>query len=320
MDNVKSNPLVSVIMPAYNAEQYIGSAVRSVLEQTYSNFELVIIEDCSTDSTLQKIEEIRDTRIKLYRNEQNCGIAASTNKGLDICKGKYVALLDDDDVAMPERLKIQIDYLEAHKDIDILGGKSIVIDGGGNIIDYGITTLNNPNYIKATLLFKNIDFCNSTAMIRKDFIARNGLRYENNCYGMQDFKFYIESSKVGKLTSINQFLLKYRKHEQNETIKMFQDFPEKRAEKYAEFQKISLNESGYFLDESHMNIIHKALAERGGHCDSFEEIELLYQAFGEILKQARKMDIDYYDELNILCKKNFTMLLAKMELWEDTGV
>ena len=97
--NMDKKPLVSVIMPAYNGEKYIGAAIESILNQTYDNFELVIIEDKSTDNTLKVIQEYNDSRISLFLNSSNRGIAYSTNLGIAKSKGEYIALLDDDDLA-----------------------------------------------------------------------------------------------------------------------------------------------------------------------------------------------------------------------------
>ena len=93
------NPLVSVVMPAYNGEKYIGESIESILRQTYDDLELIIVEDKSTDHTLQVIQTYSDTRIHLYTNERNLGISYSTNFGIDHSNGKYIALLDDDDLA-----------------------------------------------------------------------------------------------------------------------------------------------------------------------------------------------------------------------------
>lgn len=98
-------PLVSVIMPAYNGEKYIGDAIESILNQTYDNFELIIVEDKSTDHTLDVIHGYEDSRISLYLNECNRGIAYSTNLGIEQSKGKYIALLDDDDMSASRRLE-----------------------------------------------------------------------------------------------------------------------------------------------------------------------------------------------------------------------
>ena len=105
-------PLVSVIMPAYNAELYIEEAVRSVLNQSYTELEVIVVDDCSTDRTVDRLKNIKSDRLKVYHNENNAGIAYTTNRCIKFAKGRYFALLDDDDIAEPERLELQVDYLE----------------------------------------------------------------------------------------------------------------------------------------------------------------------------------------------------------------
>lgn len=295
-------PFVSVIMPAYNADRYIGSAIDSILAQTYTNFELIIIEDCSTDKTLEVIRQYTDSRIKLLENQINRGIAYSTNRGIDCAKGKYIALMDDDDIAVEERLKLQTEYLEKHTEIDVLGGRSNEMDEEGNLIRWGGIPRNNPKYIKTILLFRCMDFRNGTTMIRKSFIDSYNLRYHEDCYGMQDFKFFIDSSKVGNISTIGNLLMYYRVHDNNETKKRMRNSRDQRKQKYAEFQRDSLKASGYILDENKLSIINKALAEYDGGCENKEELEALYEAFREIMKQAKGMDVDYYRELEHYCK------------------
>lgn len=295
-------PLVSVIMPAYNAEKYIEDAICSILNQTYTNVELIIVEDCSIDRTLDVIHKCKDNRILLVQNQENKGIAYSTNRGISLAGGNYIALMDDDDIAAADRLDLQVKYLEEHAEIDILGGRSIDIDSQGKILHRGGIPRYNPKYIKAVLLFKCMDFRNGTAMIRKSFIEEYNLQYQDNCYGMQDYKFYIDSSKVGNISTIENVLLYYREHENNETKRRMQEYKEQRANKYAEFQRESLKLSGFKLDERRLSIINKLLAECDGGCNNREELQQLYEVFGEILRQARELQIDYYEELKCYCK------------------
>lgn len=295
-------PLVSVIMPAYNAEKYIEAAICSILNQTYTNLELVIVEDCSTDKTLDVVCKYTDSRITLIQNEENKGIAYSTNLGIKLARGKYIALMDDDDIAAEDRLDLQVKYLEEHTEIDILGGRSIDIDSQGKVLRRGGIPRNNPKYIKAVLLFKCMDFRNGTAMIRKSFIEEHNLQYQENCYGMQDYKFYIDSSKVGNISTIDNVLLYYREHGGNETKRRMQEYKEQRRKKYAEFQRESLRVSGYKLDESRLVIINKILAEYDGGCNNREELQQLYEVFCEILRQARGLQVDYYKELECYFK------------------
>lgn len=306
-------PLVSVIMPSFNAEKYIEEAIDSILHQTYNNLELIIVEDKSTDETLNVIKKYKDNRIKLLCNKCNMGIADSTNRGIRESKGKYIALLDDDDIAEKDRLCLQVDFLEQHTDIDILGGRTTFIDSNGKIMDYSNIPRNNPKYIKSVLLFNCIDFVNGTAMIRKKFIVENNLYYKNNCYGMQDYRFYIESSKVGKISTLSNFLLRYRIHEGSETEYIFKTYTKERAKVYASFQRYSLWESGFRLDENELRLINKVLAERNGKCESKKEFKELYWIFKKILKQGKAMNIDYFSELQHLCKVKLSEQIIRID-------
>lgn len=315
--NQDKGPLVSVIMPAYHSEQYIGPAIESILNQTYGNLELIIIEDGSADRTEAVIRSFKDTRIRSFNNKENRGIAYSTNLGLRESRGSYIALMDDDDIALEKRLEYQVQYMDKHKDIDILGGRSIKIDGQGREMGFGNTPRNNPNYIKAVLLFQCMDFINGTAMIRREFIVKNGLEYQENCYGMQDFKFYIDSSKLGKISTMDQFLLKYRVHDGNETKRRKESFKAERAGTYARFQRESLRRSGFKLDEPSLSLIHKVFAEDTGHCGSIEELKEFYRVSNTILQQAREMNIDYFDELRHVLATKLSKQLMNWEFWES---
>lgn len=295
-------PLVSVIMPSYNSENYIDEAIESVLEQTYENWELIIIDDASTDRSTEIIKTYKDKRIRLLCNEINKGISESTNKGIKKSRGKYIALLDDDDIAEKDRLTLQVSYLEMHTEIDILGGRTTLIDKSGDVIDYSGIPRNNPKYIKAVLLFSCMDFWNGTAMIRREFIENFHLYYKNGCYGMQDYRFYMESSKVGNISTIPQFVLRHRLHSGSETNRNFQLFQKERKDVYAKIQRDSLRKSGFCLTEDVLAFINKVLAENNGKCDSIHELRQLYWIFYELLQQGKEMGIDYLDELGHVCR------------------
>lgn len=309
-------PKVSVVMPAYNAEKYIGRAVESILNQTYTDLELVIVEDGSTDNTPEIISSYHDSRVKLIWNNQNRGIAYSTNLGIEKAKGSYIALMDDDDMAAKDRLELQVEYLEEHPDIDILGGRAAKIDEEDHLIAYFNTPRSNPLYIKAMLLFNNLDFANGTAMIRKQFIETNNLRYRDNCYGMQDFRFFIDSSKKGRITSIDRVLLYYRLHDHNESRRNHTVYEQERRKTHALFQKESLRASGYKLDGNDIEIINNAIDEMGGMCKTAGELKKLYVVLNKIMLQARTMKVDYYKELEIICKKKLGENIMKLNIFE----
>lgn len=305
--------MVSVIMPAYNAEKYIGKAIESILTQTYTDLELLIIEDASTDHTLEIIKTYKDNRIRVFENSKNMGISFSTNIGLRESKGEYIALMDDDDIAVGKRLEIQVNYLDEHREIDILGGRSAIIDENGDLLDVEDHPRNNPKYIKSVLLFHCLDFRNGTTMMRRAFIKKHDLYYRENCFGMQDYKFFIESSKVGNISSVDKVLLLYRIHGLNETQKEIHENREGRAEKYFEFQCDSLKSSGFQLDEKGKLLIRNFLKEGGGVCGSYEEFKELVGVLAEILKQAKSMEVDYYKELEFYCRSLAAMQIIRMK-------
>lgn len=112
MDEIMENELISIIMPAYNCAGCIGKTIQNIIEQTYSNWELIIVDDCSTDGTIDIITSFRDTRIRLCRNEKNMGAAVSRNKALREAKGRYIAFQDSDDLWEPNKLEIQLKYMK----------------------------------------------------------------------------------------------------------------------------------------------------------------------------------------------------------------
>ena len=123
-----NNPLVSVIIPAYNANGFLSDAINSILNQTYKNLEIIIVDDGSTDETpkILKIFAKKDQRIKIIRNKRNLNIANSLNIGIKSAKGNYIARMDADDISLPHRIKNQMNYLHKHPEIVILGVKSIL--------------------------------------------------------------------------------------------------------------------------------------------------------------------------------------------------
>ena len=300
--------LVSVIMPAYNAEKYIGKAIESILNQTYDNLELIIIDDNSEDNTVNVIQAYSSKKIRFFKNEINMGISYSTNFGIKQAAGKYIALQDDDDISEIDRIEKQVLFLDNHYDIDVLGGGCVFIDGNDVFIKAGVTPRNNPNYIRAMLLFNNLDFVNTSMMCRKDFLVVNNLWYEEACYGMQDYLFYIKASKVGRISSVPDIIVKCRLHDKNSTNLYFTNHEEERANKYMEFRKYSLNESGFLLSKKDMYFLNRVLAEKNKQINGYEEWIHMKEIFKSLLSQARDNNVDYYDELLIVEKK----LLAKL--------
>lgn len=206
--------LVSVVMPVYNGALYLKEAVDSIISQTHTNFELIIINDGSTDNSEEIILSYDDTRIRYIVNEKNSGICVTLNKGLDAAQGKYIARMDCDDISVPERLQKQLEYMEQHPSIGVVGSDIIVF--GEGIQERLFTFEHDKNCCKAGLLFHTC-FPHPVVMIRKSLLDEHNLRYDDEYRGLEDFELWYRISKYSEVTNLPYPLLYYRKHKSQET-------------------------------------------------------------------------------------------------------
>ncbi len=297
------NPIVSVVMPAYNGEKFIKEAVDSIVNQTISNWELIIVDDCSTDNTYAILQTYKDDRIKIQQNSVNRGISYTTNRAIDLSHGKYIALLDDDDIAPKDRLAVQVTYLEEHADIDVLGGRAIDIDENGNYLKQEKEPLHNPMLIKAYMHFVNRRFSNGTTIFRRDFIERYNLRFKEGFYGMQDFKFMADCSKVGNISSVDR-LCQYKRIHKNEASFIYDEknLQEKR-EAYARIIQESIDDSGFKISERNMSIILNTITYPMRQGYTSNEIKIFINILSEMIRQCYKMEADYSNEFEFACKR-----------------
>lgn len=202
-------PKVTVLMPVYNGEKYLREAIDSVLSQTFSDFEFLIINDGSTDNSVEIIKNYNDSRIRLIHNDKNRGIVFSRNRGLEESRGEYIAILDCDDIAYPRRLEKQLKFLDAHPDFGVIGSWVKLIDSAGQ--PTGVIWKNriSPEKIPSFLLFGNC-FAHSSTIIRAKAIPPELYQpFEISC----DYDLWIRMSKKWKLWSLPEILTKYRVHQ-----------------------------------------------------------------------------------------------------------
>lgn len=289
-------PKVSVIIPLYQAEKYVEETINSVLYQTYQDFEVIVVDDCGGDNSVNIVNDFKeaDSRIILVSNQRNRGIAYSRNKALSLCRGEYIALLDDDDLMMPERLQLQVEYLDKHPEIGAVGGNAQWIDEDGNVVRETIDVVTDPDEVEMYLLFRNI-FNNSEMMFRKSVIDENGVCYADGSYGMEDFKFWIDYSKVSRIVNIPDMVLKKRCLDNNETSKNKTINATVRQKKYLEFQKYSLEKSGYRLLDSDLEALRKYFGEDDQLVGNYGELAELLVLFDHILTQTEEMKKGYID-------------------------
>lgn len=207
---------ISVVMPVYNAEKYIGEAIESILNQTYRDFEFIIINDGSTDKTKEIIDLYSDSRIVYLENEQNSGIVVTLNKGLDFATGEYIARMDADDIAVDNRLEKQIIYMEKNKDVGLLGTGIHIFGENNESTDRVFTT--DSKQLKAELIF-NSCIAHPTVMIRKDILIQNKMRYNSEFAGAEDYCLWWDISKVSNISTLPDILLNYRIHSSQITQK-----------------------------------------------------------------------------------------------------
>ncbi len=202
--NRTMKPAVSVCMPVYNRAAYIEECVESILAQTFTDFELVIVDDGSTDGTCGLIRSFRDPRIRLIRGTHD--YIASCNRALDEARGKYVARMDSDDLMMPDRLRLQYDYLEAHPGVDILGGDMRVFGEGEE------WTMTYPGEVDVRSLYeRGSGLAHPTVMMRRESIDRLGIRYERPYIYAEDYAFWARAAMQGlAIRNLPEVLVRYR--------------------------------------------------------------------------------------------------------------
>lgn len=242
-----NTPLISVVLPIYNAEKYVEEAVRSILEQTFTNFELLVINDGSTDSTLRILEQFQklDKRVVLVSRE-NRGLVETLNEGISIARGKWIARMDADDIALPNRFEQQLRWLE-QTDADICGGWVKFFGTADRRV------LKHPKAdaaIKMELLF-GAPFAHPTVMIKTALVKQ--LRYDKAWEKCEDYDLWERAARAGwKMTNVPEILLLYRQHNTqiSTSASTYQQLlTQKIRRRYWEFVFDSMNFKKEWVDE-----------------------------------------------------------------------
>lgn len=208
---IEEQPVVSVILPCYNAETYIGDCLESILSQTWKSFELIIIDDGSTDNTASIIKNHDDSRIKYIKNKKNRGIVYSLNKGISLAKGKYMARMDADDIMHKNRLEKQVLFMENHPNIALVGSWHYIIDESKKIIGLKQYFTKNEE-IKLILPFEN-PFSHPSIMLRLEVAKSIG--YSQSYSYCEDYDLWIKIASKNKVANIPECLTYYRVHPSN---------------------------------------------------------------------------------------------------------
>lgn len=206
-DNV--HPKISVILPVYNAGRFLSPAIQSILDQTFADFELIIINDGSTDDSAAVIGSFVDPRIRVI-TQSNQGLRASLNTGLDQARGQYIARMDQDDISMPERLVQQADFLDVHPDHVLVGATYAYIDEEDRIVGVFPALLDDAE-IKRELYTKS-PFGHGTVMLRASALRQGGYRYAQEAAHFEDFELWLRFAAAGKYANLPEVLYLWRKN------------------------------------------------------------------------------------------------------------
>jgi len=206
VDMNTQKPLVSVVMCNYNTkEEYLRSAIESILRQTYEHFEFIIIDDASTGNDVEVIRSYRDPRIILLQNERNRRTPYSANRGMVLAKGEYIARMDADDIALPNRLEKQVAYMEKHRDIDILCAQARFFGDRKGVFAPKLT---QPDRMKTALFFA-CPIVNPTVMFRASFIRKHNIRYDESAMA-EDYELWSRCIPIAKICEYPHVLLNDR--------------------------------------------------------------------------------------------------------------
>jgi len=217
--NTEGNPLISVVLPVYNADRFLVQALESLRYQTYSNFEVIAVDDASADNSykiLQKYAKL-DPRFRVFRNKSNQKIARTLNFGLTKAKGLYIARMDADDISLPNRFQKQIKYLLTHPGVVVVGGQCLTIDShdqitGKKIFPVSHIAINDMMYNANPIQHPSI-------MINRSLLPKDFSWYNPRLIPAEDLDLYFRLGKHGLFANLKSFVLMYRQHTDSETFR-----------------------------------------------------------------------------------------------------
>lgn len=217
-----SNPLVSVIMPAYNSEKYISEAIESILDQSFKDFEFIIIDDGSTDETWDIIQKykMKNQRIIAVKNEINLKMTKALNKGINLARGEYLVRMDADDWSYPYRIKAQVEFMQHNPNIVVSGGSIEVCDE--RLVVKNKRKYPNSDKDVRKKIFRYNPFAHPSTIFRKDKVLEVG-KYDERLPLTQDYDLYFRLGKVGKFANLDRVLIKLRNHPKSSSMSMEKD-------------------------------------------------------------------------------------------------
>jgi hypothetical protein len=208
-------PHVTVLMAVYNAASYLAAAIDSILNQTFQDFEFIIVDDHSTDESWKILTSYKDPRIHLIQNPANLKAAAARNRGLAIARGDYIAPMDADDIALPHRLAVETAFLDEHPAIGLIGGNYHMINSEGSVIRRSVLDVPRSHHEATWQSFWTNPFAHSSVMCRTNLMRVCGGYPEDHHYGTEDYALWLKIASQTQTVVLDEPLLLYRIHNTN---------------------------------------------------------------------------------------------------------
>ncbi len=215
MRNFWMPPEISVVLPVYNGGRFVGEAVDSILRQTFEDFEFIIVDDGSTDTTPSVLQKVRDSRIRVIKNESNKGIVYSLNRGIAEARGAYIARMDSDDVALPDRFMLQRAELGGNARLAAVGGQTVLIDGSGKERGTEVYPC-SWHSIRRSMFVRN-PLAHGTVLMRRSALPADG-PYDARFLHNEDYALWLRLAASHELANIPAIVMKRRIHDKNITV------------------------------------------------------------------------------------------------------
>ena len=302
-------PRVSILMPVYNVASYLREAMDSMLAQTYTDFELIVLDDCSPDNSAEILDTYTDPRIVRYRGEKNVGLSNVLNVGMQLARGEYIARMDSDDLSTPERLAVQVAYLDAHPEIDLC---SCGMELFGAKQEVWVRE-HNPEDVKITALFYS-PILHASSVWRRASFDRAGLLYRQEMVPAEDYDMWTRAMAAGlQLVNIPQVMYKYRIHPSQVTMQTDR-LIKKDKEVLSNYLALIFGEK-VTSDFNFQSVNAGNLIQLKYSIKSLIKLNEKYSFFDRIRLHKRLWTYYYYQVQNVFLTTNNLKLLIELPFW-----
>ena len=274
---INTNPLVSVLMPVYNAEKHLQEAMDSILNQSYTNFEFVIINDGSKDNSETIINSYQDTRIKLIVNPANKGLIYSLNEGISQCTGKYIVRMDADDISLPDRIKEQVNFMEAHPEVGVCGCDYVHFNGTS---EKKYSAMTDHDEIMSYMIF-NSAIVHPSLILRTSVLQTLQPVFNEGYSHSEDYELWSKLLFKCKFSAVSKLLFKYRVHEAQVT----NQHNVKQLESANKVRKELLNTLGFVYTEKELALLSQMAGSQ--LYTSKQDVEELEAFFQKLISQNK---------------------------------